>query len=62
MTLLNHSSYFAIMETYNEEWKRLRRWAATCVAMYAAYVAILVSVYHRSNYLERSISNEGDYE
>ena len=30
--------------------------------MYAAYAAILVSVYHRSNYLERSISNEGDYE
>ncbi|KAL6313987.1 hypothetical protein AAG906_011719 [Vitis piasezkii] len=45
-----------------EEWQRLRRWAATCVAMYAAYTAILVSVYHRSNYLERSISNEGDYE
>eukprot|EP00261_Vitis_vinifera_P035291 XP_019076534.1 PREDICTED: uncharacterized protein LOC104879861 [Vitis vinifera] len=49
-------------QTYNEEWQRLRRWAATCVAMYAAYAAILVSVYHRSNYLERSISNEGDYE
>ena len=30
--------------------------------MYAAYAAILVSIYHRSNYLERSISNEGDYE
>ena len=30
--------------------------------MYAAYAAILVSVYHRSNYLEKSISNEGDYE
>ncbi|KAJ9703078.1 hypothetical protein PVL29_004729 [Vitis rotundifolia] len=30
--------------------------------MYVAYVTILVSVYHRSNYLERSISNEGDYE
>eukprot|EP00261_Vitis_vinifera_P034180 XP_019075423.1 PREDICTED: uncharacterized protein LOC109122609 [Vitis vinifera] len=49
-------------QTYNEEWQRLRRWAATCVAMYATYAAILVSVYHRSNYLERSISNEGDYE
>ena len=30
--------------------------------MYAAYATILVSVYHHSNYLERSISNEGDYE
>ena len=30
--------------------------------MYVAYAAILVLVYHRSNYLERSISNEGDYE
>ena len=30
--------------------------------MYATYMTILVSVYHRSNYLERSISNEGDYE
>ncbi|WKA10349.1 hypothetical protein VitviT2T_027923 [Vitis vinifera] len=49
-------------QTYNEEWQRLRRWAATCVSMYAAYAAILVSVYHHSNYLERSISNEGDYE
>ncbi|RVW75767.1 putative nuclease HARBI1 [Vitis vinifera] len=49
-------------QTYNEEWQRLGRWAATCVAMYAAYAAILVSVYHCSNYLERSISNEGDYE
>ncbi|KAL6326017.1 hypothetical protein AAG906_038509 [Vitis piasezkii] len=49
-------------QTYNEEWQRLRRWVATCVAMYAAYAAILVSIYHRSNYLERSISNEGDYE
>nr|CAN71180.1 hypothetical protein VITISV_008567 [Vitis vinifera] len=49
-------------QTYNEEWQRLRRWAATCVAMYAAYAAILVSVYHRSNYLKRSISNEEDCE
>ena len=30
--------------------------------MYAAYAAILVSVHHHSNYLERSIPNEGDYE
>ena len=30
--------------------------------MYTAYATILVSVYHRSNNLERSISNEGDYE
>ena len=30
--------------------------------MYVAYVAILVLVYYRSNYLERSICNEGDYE
>ncbi|KAJ9678027.1 hypothetical protein PVL29_022804 [Vitis rotundifolia] len=30
--------------------------------MYAAYATILVSVYHRSNYLEISISNKGDYE
>ena len=62
MTLLNHFTYFAIMLTSNEEWQRLRRWAATCVAMYVAYVAILVLVYYRSNYLERSICNEGDYE
>ncbi|KAJ9705344.1 hypothetical protein PVL29_003403 [Vitis rotundifolia] len=30
--------------------------------MYVAYAAILISVYHHSNYLERLISNEGDYE
>ena len=30
--------------------------------MYVTYAAILISVYHRSNYLERSISNERDYE
>ena len=30
--------------------------------MYATYATILVSVYYHSNYLERSISNEGDYE
>ena len=30
--------------------------------MYVTYATILVSVYHRSNYLERSISNERDYE
>ncbi|KAJ9707682.1 hypothetical protein PVL29_002637 [Vitis rotundifolia] len=30
--------------------------------MYVAYTAILVLVYHHSNYLDRSISNEGDYE
>ncbi|RVW29001.1 putative nuclease HARBI1 [Vitis vinifera] len=59
---LNDLRHFNSSKTYNEEWQRLRRWAATCVAMYAAYAAILVPVYHRSNYLERSISNEGNYE
>ena len=62
MTLLNHFTYFAIMLTSNEEWQRLRRWAATCVAMCVAYAAILILGYHHSNYLERSISNERDYE
>lgn len=30
--------------------------------MYVAYASIFVSVYHRSNYLERSIVDDGDYE
>ncbi|CAL5407355.1 unnamed protein product [Camellia sinensis] len=45
-----------------EEWEKYRKWAATCVAMYASYVVSLVSILHCRDHIRKSISEQGDYE
>ncbi|CAL5322908.1 unnamed protein product [Camellia sinensis] len=45
-----------------EEWEKYRKWAATCVAMYASYAVSLVSILHCRDHIRKSISEQGDYE
>ncbi|KAL7163918.1 hypothetical protein ACSBR2_039934 [Camellia fascicularis] len=45
-----------------EEWEKYRKWATTCVAIYASYVVSLVSILHCRDHIRKSISEQGDYE
>ncbi|CAL5331503.1 unnamed protein product [Camellia sinensis] len=45
-----------------EEWEKYRKWATTCVAMYASYAVSLVSILHCRDHIRKSISEQGDYE
>ncbi|CAL5405637.1 unnamed protein product [Camellia sinensis] len=45
-----------------EEWEEYRKWAATCVAMYASYAVSLVLILHCRDHIRKSISEQGDYE
>ncbi|CAL5381683.1 unnamed protein product [Camellia sinensis] len=57
------SSSSASIEIHDqEEWEKYRKWAATCVAMYAPYAVSLVSILHCRDYRRKSISEQGDYE
>ncbi|KAL7199347.1 hypothetical protein ACSBR2_021603 [Camellia fascicularis] len=45
-----------------EKWEKYRKWAATCVAIYASYAVSLVSILHCRDHIKKSISEQGDYE
>ncbi|KAL7181628.1 hypothetical protein ACSBR1_040511 [Camellia fascicularis] len=45
-----------------EEWEKYRKWATTCVAIYASYAVSLVSILHCRDHIRKSISEQGDYE